>query len=121
MAAASPAGPPPTTSTSVSRTSLWMASFMALSSGAEVGLGGLGKLGNDVEDVAHDPIVGNLENRGVGVLVDGDDETRRGHAREVLNRTAQAESDVQVGRNGLPRLSHLILVPDPARVDDGAR
>src|SRR5262245_1139287 len=67
MAAASPAGPPPTTRTSVSRTSL----SGTLSLGREVGLGRRRELGEDLEHVAHDAVVGDLEDRGVRVLVDG--------------------------------------------------
>src|SRR4051794_24750705 len=43
---------------------------------------GRGQRGHDLEDVAHDPVVRDLEDRRVLVLVDRDDRFRRAHAGE---------------------------------------
>ena len=67
------------------------------------------------------PDVGDLEDRRVGVLVDGDDEVRALHADQVLDRAGDADRDVELGRDDLARAADLILVRQPARVDDRAR
>src|SRR5690242_16928860 len=50
----------------------WLPLGPAMESAALLGLDGLGELGDDLVQVAHDPQVGELEDRRVGVLVDGD-------------------------------------------------
>src|SRR5258706_1663380 len=125
IAAASPAGPPPTTSTSVSRTSrsailssVRPPSDLAL--GREIRLRRRGQLGQHLEHVAHDPVVGHLEDRRVGVLVDGHDVLRGRHPRQVLDGAADPARDVERGRDGLAGLTDLHLVLDPSRVHDRA-
>src|SRR6266850_2151968 len=80
-----------------------------------------GERGHELEEVAHDAVVGDLEDVGVGILVHRDDDLRRRHPREMLDRAGDPERDVQVWRDGLPRLSHLLFVRPPARVGHGAR
>src|SRR4029079_6941543 len=65
--------------------------------------------GNDLEQVADDAVVGNFEDRGVGILVDVDHRARSLHADQVLNRPGDAEREVQLRRNGLPGASDLTL------------
>src|SRR5690606_22394750 len=76
---------------------------------------------HDLERVAHDPVVGDLEDRRLRVLVDCDDRAGRAHAREVLDRAADADRDVELRRDGLARLLDLLRVRPPARVHHGAR
>src|SRR5256885_16059792 len=70
----------------------------------------------DLEQVADDPVITDLENRRVLVLVDRDDDLRRAHAGEVLDRARDPDRDVERRGDGLPRLAHLIGVRPPARV-----
>src|SRR5688500_1458654 len=84
-------------------------------------LHGLGESGQELEQVAHHAVVRDLEDVGVRVLVDRDDHLARRHAREVLDRAGDAERDVEVGRDGLPRLADLLLVRAPPGVGHRAR
>src|SRR5450759_1059628 len=77
--------------------------------------------GHDLEKVAHDAVGRDLEDRRLGILVDGHDDLRRAHAREVLDRAGDTARDVEGRRDDLAGLPHLVLVPDPARVHRGAR
>src|SRR5881397_2047911 len=75
---------------------------------------------HDLEQVADDPVITDLENRRVLVLVDRDDDLRRAHAGEVLDRARDPDRDVEGRGDGLSRLAHLIGVRPPARVHHGA-
>src|SRR5215207_3090873 len=88
---------------------------------ALLGLHGLRQLGHDLVEVADDPEIGELEDRGVRVLVDRDDVLRGLHADLVLDRARDPRREIQLRRDGLPRLADLRCVRVPARVDDGAR
>src|SRR3954447_15842129 len=147
FAHARPAGPPPTIATPTSmrsssgsvggETNSWtgltgggncagttrplrdpLAAAMALR--APLGLHGLGQLGDDLVEVAHDAEVGELEDRCVRVLVDRYDVLRGLHADLVLDRAGDARGEVQLRRHGLARLADLGRVGVPARVDDRA-
>src|SRR5215218_4076183 len=90
-------------------------------SAALLGLHGLGELGDDLVEVADDPQVGELEDRGVRVLVDRHDVLRRLHADLVLDGAGDAGRQVELGRDGLAGLADLRRVRVPAGVDHGAR
>src|SRR3954469_9191850 len=145
LAVASPAVPPPTIATptsmrssSASRSRL-MNSFCVSTGGgyaagttrplpfaaamalALAGLHRLGELGEDLVEVADDPEVGELEDRGVRVLVDRHDVLRRLHADLVLEGTGEPRREVELRRDGLARLADLGGVRVPSRVDDRAR
>jgi glyceraldehyde-3-phosphate dehydrogenase (NAD(P)) len=81
---------------------------------------GFGDRREDLEEVTDDAVVGDLEDRRVGVLVDRHDHLGRGHARQVLDRPGDADREVEARRHDLARLAHLMRVGDPAGVDDGA-
>ncbi len=51
-----------------------------------------------------------MEDGGFFVFVDGDDGLRVLHARQVLDRTRDADGDVEVGRDDLTGLADLIVV-----------
>src|SRR4051794_15042055 len=95
---------------------LWPAMALALA-----GLHRLGQLRQDLVQVAHDPEIGELEDRRVGVLVDRDDVLRGLHADLVLDRAGDARREVQLRGDGLARLADLRRVGVPAGVDHGAR
>src|SRR5215216_2416560 len=83
-------------------------------------LHGLGELGHDLVEVADDAEVGELEDRGVRVLVDRHDVLRGLHAHLVLDGPGDAGRQVQLRGHGLTRLADLRRVGVPARVDHRA-
>ena len=52
--------------------------------------------------------MGHLEDRGVGVVVNGDDDIRGLHTGQVLYSAGNAAGDVELGANGLAGLSYLV-------------
>src|SRR2546430_16163274 len=125
IAQARPAGPAPTMSTSSSIRSP-APSAPSVRINRSTGSGGwycagtnrspmelldlFGELGDDLEQIPHDPVIGHLEDRRVFVLVDGHDDFGRAHPGEVLDRPRNADRDVQGRAHRLARLSHLIRV-----------
>src|SRR4051812_42139145 len=126
LAVASPAVPPPTTATPTSIRSSSASSSRLMNSlrestgggksigatlplrlpllamsAALAGLHRLGELGEDLVEVAHDAQVGELEDRGVGVLVDRDDVLRGLHADLVLDRAGDPRRQVELRRHRL--------------------
>src|SRR3954453_184070 len=89
-------------------------------SAALLGLHGLGELGHDLVEVADDAEVGELEDRGVGVLVDRHDVLRGLHADLVLDGARDPGREIQLGGHRLARLADLGRVGGPARVDHRA-
>ncbi len=75
----------------------------------------------DLEQIALYAVVGHLEDRRLGVLVDRDDRARALHADEMLDRARDAESDVQLGRHRLAGASNLAFHRQPAVVADRPR
>src|SRR6185312_15317129 len=72
--------------------------------------------GNNLEEVADDSVIGNLEDRCFLVLVDRDDRPGCAHSREMLDRTRYADCDVQIRTYQSPRLPDLIAVWTPTFV-----
>src|ERR1051325_5836880 len=70
---------------------------------------------HDLEQVAHDAVIRDLEDGCLRVLVDRDDATRRRHPREVLDRAGDPDRDVELGAHRLARLPDLVAVRAPAR------
>src|SRR5262249_13555430 len=78
---------------------------------------GLFELRQDLEEVADEAIVGDLEDRRLLVLVDGDDHLAVLHAGQMLDRAGDADSDVEVGRDHLAGLADLPVVWRIAGID----
>src|SRR5207237_8038832 len=104
---ARPAGPPPTMTTSASICGRVMPSrglrktiTWALRSRFHF-LHFLNQRRNDVEQVADYAVIGDLEDRSLGVFVDGDDGARALHAHNMLNGAADAERKIKIGSDGL--------------------
>ena len=51
---------------------------------------------HDAEQVAHKPVIGDLEDRRFFILVDGNDDFRVFHACKVLDRPRNTDRDIQV-------------------------
>src|SRR3954469_16906623 len=114
IAQAMPACPPPTIATPTSMGSSGWSAVGPTNSAAEstgggnslgatatlgalLGLHGLGELRDDLVQVADHAEVGELEDRGVGVLVDRDNVLGRLHPDLVLDRAADARRQVELG------------------------
>src|SRR5271165_3699947 len=69
----------------------------------------LDELGDSDEQVCDEPIVGDLEDGCIAVLVDRDDYLRRLHPGDVLDRPGDADRDVELRRHGAPGLADLEL------------
>src|SRR5262249_6857257 len=80
----------------------------------------LDRLRYDLEQVADHPEVGQLENRRLFVLVDGDDRLRRLHAGPVLDRARDTQGDVKLWRDRLAGLADLELMRVEPGVDGRA-
>src|SRR5690348_13514358 len=63
--------------------------------------------GNGLKKVLHEPVVGHLEDRSLGVLVDGHDDLRPLHSGQVLDRARDSDGNVELGRHHLARLPDL--------------
>ena len=79
------------------------------------------ELGHDLEQIADQAVIGDLEDRRLLVLVDGDDDLRILHAGEMLDRARDADRDVELGRDDLAGLADLVVVGHEAGIDRGAR
>src|SRR5215469_8459514 len=51
----------------------------------------------DLEQVADNAVIGDLEDRRLFILVDGDDHLRILHPGEMLNGAGDADSDIELG------------------------
>src|SRR5262245_47683106 len=138
LAQARPAGPPPTIATPTSMRSSGASVGGPIASaasngggnslGATAGTGSaallrfdrLGQLGDDLVQVADHAEVGELEDRGVRILVDRKDVLRVLHPDLVLDRARDAGREVELRRDRLPGLADLGRVGVPAGVDDRA-
>src|SRR5258706_16471771 len=80
-----------------------------------------GQFRNDLEQISHQAVVGDLEDRRLGILVDRDDHLAVLHPGQVLDRARDADCDVELGCHDLARLAHLVVVGAVARVHRGAR
>jgi len=85
------------------------------------GLDGLDELGNGLEEVSNETDVGDLEDGGVGVLVDGNNELGLLHTGKVLDGTRDTNGDVELGGDNLSGLADLERVVGVAGVDGGTR
>src|SRR2546425_5246526 len=81
----------------------------------------LGQRRDHLEEVGHDAVIGDLEDRRLRVLVDGDDDLRGAHAGQVLDGARDAEAEVELGRDRAAGLADLEAVRPPAGVHRGAR
>src|SRR5258706_4802019 len=79
------------------------------------------QLGHDLEKIAHQTVIGNLEDRRLRILVDRDDHLAVLHARQVLDGTRDADRDIELGGDDLAGLADLVIVRHEPRVDRGAR
>ena len=80
-----------------------------------------GELRHHLEQVGDQAVVGDLEDRRLLVLVDGDDDLAVLHPRQVLDGARDADRDVELGRHDLAGLPDLVVVRRIARVHRGAR
>src|SRR3979490_1820632 len=70
---------------------------------------------SDLEEVADDAVVGDLEDRRLGILVDRADHLRRAHAGQVLDGAGNPEAQIELGRDRAAGLADLEAMRPPAR------
>ena len=82
-----------------------------------------GELGHELEQVADQAVVGDLEDRRLLVLVDRDDHLAVLHPGQVLDGAGDADRDVELGRHDLAGLADLPVVGarSPRRPRRGGR
>src|SRR5262245_20401899 len=78
------------------------------------------ELGQDREQIADEAIVGNLEDWGLGILVDRDDYLGILHAGEMLDGARDTDGDVELRRHHLAGLADLVVVRHVAGIDRGS-
>src|SRR5688572_21363507 len=76
---------------------------------------------HDIEQIANDSIVGYLENRGIGILIDSYHRSGTLHANKVLYRAGDSDRQIEFGCHGLAGTANLPLHWQPAAVANGAR
>src|SRR3569623_1824822 len=81
----------------------------------------LGQFRHDLEQIADQADVRDLEDRCVLVLIDGDDRLGILHSGEVLDRARNADRDIDVRCDDLAGLADLVVVRRIARIDRCAR
>ena len=62
------------------------------------------------EQIADQAVIGDLENRRLLILVDGDDDLAVLHAGQMLDRARNADRDVKIRRDDLAGLADLLVV-----------
>src|SRR5688572_5014533 len=89
---------------------------------SSAGFGELGfELRQQLEEVADESIVGDLEDRRFRVLVDRDDDLAVLHAGQMLDGTRDADGDVKLRCHDLAGLANLEVVRHKTGVHRGAR
>src|SRR5579863_1063821 len=73
------------------------------------------------QNVVHNPDIGYLENRCLGILVDGDKERISFDASQVLECSTDAESQIHFGLHRFSRRAHLARLFHPLRIYDRSR
>ena len=80
-----------------------------------------GQFRQELQDVVDDADVRHLENGGFGILVDGNDERVALHSGQVLERSADAAGQVNLGPHGLAGRADLTRLRQPLGIDDRTR
>src|ERR1700679_1341041 len=79
------------------------------------------ELGQRRVEISDEAVIGDLEDRRLLVLVDRDNDLRILHPRQMLDRSGDADRDIELGRHDLAGLADLPIVWRVARIDRGAR
>src|SRR5215218_7136647 len=79
-----------------------------------------GQFWDNFEQIADEADVGDLEDRRLVVLVDGDDGLGILHPGEVLDGARNADGNVELRSDDLAGLANLVIVGRIARIDRGA-
>eukprot|EP00658_Telonema_sp_P-2_P042647 TRINITY_DN30639_c0_g1_i4.p1 TRINITY_DN30639_c0_g1~~TRINITY_DN30639_c0_g1_i4.p1 ORF type:complete len:131 (+),score=16.88 TRINITY_DN30639_c0_g1_i4:283-675(+) len=70
----------------------------------------LGELGDGVEEISLETVVGDAEDRGILIGVDAGDDLGVLHTGNVLDGTGESDGDVEAGGNDLSGLTDLHLI-----------
>src|SRR5260370_40281213 len=77
--------------------------------------------GDEIKQVAHHAVVGDLEDRRLGIFINGDDGARALHAHNMLDGAADADGQVKFWRNRLAGAADLAVHGQPAGIAYGTR
>src|ERR1700756_3423018 len=81
----------------------------------------VGQFRQELQDVIDDSDISHLKYGRLGILVDGDKERTSFNASEVLERPADAASQVDLGLHSFSRRADLARLLHPFRIDDWPR
>ncbi len=79
----------------------------------------LGQGWDDLEKVTHNPVGGDVEDRGIGIGIDGYDALSILHPHNVLNRSGDTASQIEARRDRLPLAADLAVPAQPLTIDNG--
>ena len=84
--------------------------FVALADSAD-------HLRHQFKQIANQAVIGDLEDRRIGILVDGDDDFRLLHPGKVLDGAGNTDGDVKLRGDDLAGLTDLIVIGHKAGID----
>src|SRR5438094_8383554 len=73
------------------------------------------------EEIADDSIIGNVEDRGFGILINGHDGLGVLHSNQMLNRSGDAHGDVKFRSHSLTGRANLTIDRQPLCIADRSR
>ena len=79
----------------------------------------LGQGWDDFEKVTHNPVGGDVEDRGIGIGIDGYDALSILHPHDVLNGSGDSASQIETRRDRLPRAADLAVPSEPLTIYNG--
>ena len=78
------------------------------------------QLRHDFKQIPNQPVIRHLEDRCIGILVDGDDDFRFLHPGQMLDGAGDADREVELWRDDLAGLANLVVIRDKTGVDRSA-
>jgi hypothetical protein len=75
------------------------------------------QLRHHFKQIPDQPVIRHLEDRGIRILVDGDDDFRFLHPGQMLDGAGDADREVKLRRNDLAGLANLVVIRDKTGVD----
>src|SRR5580698_4164788 len=75
---------------------------------------------NHLMNIADDTVVRDLEDGGIGILIDGHDDLALVHTGEMLDGSRNADRDVGFGLHSFAGLAYLLRVRTPPCIHDRA-
>ena len=80
-----------------------------------------GHLGNSLEEIGNETIIGDLEDGGFSIRVDGHNCLGIFHTSQMLNSTGNSNSDIKLRSDDFTGLTDLQVITDESCVNRGSR